>query len=412
MVSSLEQLTPLQLEHFEVARSFGKTFTFSEFVERYRMLFPERTTGSIIPNDYAFNNGNDLSYREKYPWFLEKVGRGQFRFIGLEKGEQRKIGNIGPDGSAYWWVNNKQTYVHEVGGNYLWSPTSRSDGARNEFYENMKRVRPGDTIFAFADAEIKAVGICSAPAILSAKPNEFGTSGKAWNEEGWRIPVAFTRLSQPLRPKSHMDILAYLLPKKYSPIKPDGNGNQGAYLAAVPYKMAEALIELLGECWAEVDRATVDPIRQMEVAEESEDEVEKELRNRTDLTKVEADRLIKSRLGQGVYRDNLVLFEDKCRLTGVTNLQDLRASHIKPWRYSTNFEKLDGNNGLLLSPHVDHLFDRGFISFLDDGTLLVSPQANDATFSCWGIPLEGNYGPFRAEQFPYLAFHRQFVFRP
>jgi hypothetical protein len=31
----------------------------------------------------------------------------------------------------------------------------------------------------------------------------------------------------------------------------------------------------------------------------------------------------------------------------------LVASHIKPWRLSDNSERLDGNNSLLLSPHVD-----------------------------------------------------------
>jgi len=111
------------------------------------------------------------------------------------------LGNVSPEGFAFWWVNNKQTYTHEIGGNYLWSPTERSDGGLNEFYENMKRVRPGDVVFAFAGGEIKAVGICSAPAILAPKPGEFGAAGDAWGSEGWRVPVEFTRLSTPLRPK-------------------------------------------------------------------------------------------------------------------------------------------------------------------------------------------------------------------
>jgi hypothetical protein len=123
-------------------------------------------------------------------------------------------------------------------GNYLWSPTAQSNGRRSEFYENMKRLRPGDVVFAFAAGEIKAVGICSAPAILAPKPGEFGMAGNVWSNEGWRVPVEFTRLSTPLRPKDHIDVLAPTLPEKYSPIKPDGNGNQGAYLATVPVKMA------------------------------------------------------------------------------------------------------------------------------------------------------------------------------
>jgi predicted restriction endonuclease len=65
-----------------------------------------------------------------------------------------------------------------------------------------------------------------------------------------------------------------------------------------------------------------------------------------------------------------------CRITGVTNPIHLRASHCKPWRDSNNDERLNGENGLLLTPTMDHLFDRGFISFEDSGVLIVSPVAH------------------------------------
>lgn len=332
--------------------------------------------------------------------------------VSADKAVADIVNNISAEGIGFWWVNNKQTYTHEIGGNYLWSPTTRSDGGRNEFYENMKRVRPGDVIFAFAGGEIKAIGVCSAPAILAPKPGEFGSAGDAWGSEGWRVPVEFTRLSVPLRPKDHMDVLAPTLPEKYSPIRPDGNGNQGAYLAAVSVTMADTVIGLLGPRWEEVDRAAmIEPSHQAEAIEVSEEEVEQVLRNRTDLTETERLQLVKSRRGQGIYRKNLEGFETACRITGVKNLRHLRASHIKPWRACTNFEKLDGNNGLLLSPHIDHLFDEGYISFADDGTQLVSPKTDTETLLSWGIKPEGSYGPFRPEQLPYLAFHREFVFK-
>jgi putative restriction endonuclease len=323
-----------------------------------------------------------------------------------------EVTNLAPEGFAYWWVNNKQTFNQEIGGNFLWSPTERSDGVRNEFYDNMKRVRLGDVVFAFAGGEIKAIGICLAPAVLAPKPGDFGPAGDAWGNEGWRLAVEFTRLSTPLKPKNHMDILASTLPEKYSPIRPDGNGNQVAYLAAVPIEMAQAVITLLGPRWAEVDReASIEQAHQTEASEATEDQVERELRNRTDLDETEKLQLVKSRRGQGIYRQNLEGFETGCRITGVANRRHLRASHIKPWRAATTFEKLDGNNGLLLSPHIDHLFDQGFISFADDGALLVSPQADVDTMILWGIEPESKYSPFRYEQLPYLAFHREFIFK-
>lgn len=322
------------------------------------------------------------------------------------------LSNVAPEGYSFWWVNNKQTYTHEIDGNYLWSPTRRSDGRVNEFYENMKRIRPGDVVFAFAGGQIRAVGICSAPAIFAPKPGEFGAAGNAWGDEGWRVLVEFTTLSAPVRPRDHMDTLASTLPKKFSPIQPNGNGNQGAYLAAVPVEMARALIQILGERWAEVNRdPIVTPSHQVDAFETSELQVEQELRNRTDLTETEKLQLVVSRRGQGIYRQNVENFEKTCRVTGVADPRHLRASHIKPWRFSTRFEKLDGNNGLFLSPHVDHLFDQGYISFADDGTLLVSPQVDVETLALWGIGSEGSFGSFRPEQLPYLVFHREFVFK-
>lgn len=53
----------------------------------------------------------------------------------------------------YWWVNQNQTYHHEVQGGYLWSPKRNANGARNPFYESMREVAPGDVIFSFMEPE-------------------------------------------------------------------------------------------------------------------------------------------------------------------------------------------------------------------------------------------------------------------
>jgi hypothetical protein len=58
----------------------------------------------------------------------------------------------------YWWVNQNQTYKSEVLGGFLWSPKTRADGARNQFYENMRMIASGDVFFSVCDTHIKAVG--------------------------------------------------------------------------------------------------------------------------------------------------------------------------------------------------------------------------------------------------------------
>ncbi|MEI6914209.1 MAG: HNH endonuclease signature motif containing protein, partial [Armatimonadota bacterium] len=67
-------------------------------------------------------------------------------------------------------------------------------------------------------------------------------------------------------------------------------------------------------------------------------------------------------------------FERECRLTHVGNPTHLIASHIKPWRESNNDERLAGGNGLLLTPSIDHLFDRGFITFGEYGWTADKPD--------------------------------------
>jgi hypothetical protein len=103
--------------------------------------------------------------------------------------------------------------------------------------------------------------------------------------------------------------------------------------------------------------------------------------------------------------------EKFCRVTKVENPIHLRASHCKPWRDSTNAERLNGENGLLLTPTIDHLFDRGFISFEDAGRLIISPVAHNESLRRMGIDTEQpvNVGVFSQGQPAFLDYHRNSV---
>jgi putative restriction endonuclease len=125
---------------------------------------------------------------------------------------------------------------------------------------------------------------------------------------------------------------------------------------------------------------------------------------------LEKEALIRARRGHGRYRQDLERIEIGCRLTGVIDRRHLRASHIKPWCVSNDDEKRDPNNGVLLSPHIDHLFDRGYISFTDAGDLLVSKYLNPVVLSDWGLKAPIKPKPFNAKQCVYLACHRNLVF--
>jgi len=125
----------------------------------------------------------------------------------------------------------------------------------------------------------------------------------------------------------------------------------------------------------------------------------------------ETEKQALARGGQGLLRNRVRAFEPQCRVTGVSSDRLLIASHIKPWKGSTNDERLDGNNGLFLSPHIDKLFDSGLISFSQRGEVYVSPDLDSEVLAKWKIDPTNNVGPFSPDQTYFLRYHREMVFQ-
>lgn len=115
---------------------------------------------------------------------------------------------------------------------------------------------------------------------------------------------------------------------------------------------------------------------------------------------------------QRLFRKRVSLLEVGCRLTGVGDLRFLRASHIKPWQAANDAERVDPHNGLLLTPSADLLFSRGWITFRENGRLLVSTRLPSQVRESIGIRLEDERkcGTFTRSQAAYLEYHRDCVF--
>ena len=100
----------------------------------------------------------------------------------------------------------------------------------------------------------------------------------------------------------------------------------------------------------------------------------------------EREGLVRSRVGQGVYRRKILdKWENKCSVTGYNKKEILISSHIVPWRDSNRTEKYDVDNGLLLSPDLDGLFDKNLISFKNDGKIIFSSLLNEEDLEVLGI---------------------------
>ncbi|MCI0536244.1 MAG: HNH endonuclease [Verrucomicrobiales bacterium] len=318
----------------------------------------------------------------------------------------------------FWWVNHKQTFRQEFFGKYIWSPKRKQNGQINPFYETMREVAPGDIIYSFADAKIQGFGVARTHGYTSPRPDEFGHIGQAWHEVGWRVDVDFQKLTDPIQPTQHMQAIAPTLPEKYSPIRANGFGNQGVYLAQIPRAMALVIAqlaspELLGIIQGIQFSETVEtPLPELRGIVEWEEQVCALISEDQQLRDTEKQALIKARRGQGLFRHKVGQLERFCRVTRVDRPEHLIASHIKPWRESDNRERLFEGNGLLLTPTIDHLFDRGFISFENTGELLVSPIAHTESMNKMGIITDQvvNVGGFAEPQRGFLEFHRSSVF--
>ena len=119
------------------------------------------------------------------------------------------------------------------------------------------------------------------------------------------------------------------------------------------------------------------------------------------------EALVNARLGQGKFRSDLMqIWNNSCAVTGCTVSKVLKASHIKPWRDSTNKQRLDPNNGLLLTANLDALFDSGLISFKVSGEMIVSEQLSTKERKFLGIPQSLRAKPNPAQS-KYLAHHRK-----
>jgi hypothetical protein len=136
-----------------------------------------------------------------------------------------------------------------------------------------------------------------------------------------------------------------------------------------------------------------------------------EIATRDNISITERVSLVTARIGQIEFRNKLLRrWNGKCGVTGLSNSQLLVASHIKPWAISSNRERLDANNGLLLHAGIDRAFDQGLISFSDEGKILMSGYITDEDCKILGIRRDSRLAIRDVAMISYLHHHREKVF--
>ncbi|MGT2615505.1 HNH endonuclease [Clostridium perfringens] len=128
------------------------------------------------------------------------------------------------------------------------------------------------------------------------------------------------------------------------------------------------------------------------------------------LLKTEYEKLIKTRVGQGNFKNKLLKRKACCKICGMNDSSLLIASHIKPWSKSNSFERLDESNGFLLCPNHDALFDKGYITFNNIGKIIISSKIDKNNYKLLGVNDE-IYINIAQSNIKYLNWHRLHVFK-
>lgn len=124
----------------------------------------------------------------------------------------------------------------------------------------------------------------------------------------------------------------------------------------------------------------------------------------------EKDSIVKSRIGQGIFRKELIEYWHGCAISQCPLTWMLIASHIKPWRDADNQERLDAYNGLLLLPNYDKLFDLGYISFNQKGKIMYSRLLDKLDRETIGLTKDLHLVKFEEQHLKYLKYHNENCF--
>jgi hypothetical protein len=141
-----------------------------------------------------------------------------------------------------------------------------------------------------------------------------------------------------------------------------------------------------------------------------EENIVSEIKAKYGIPETEKEAIIKSRIGQGVYRSRTLQLWETCSVTGFTKERVLIASHIKPWKLSSNDERINPYNSLLLVPTLDKLFDNGYISFENKGQIMLSDKIDTKDWNRIGITAELRLRKVPEETKHFLEYHAEYIF--
>jgi putative restriction endonuclease len=295
----------------------------------------------------------------------------------------------------FFWVNLGTSYKEVAVNKFLWAPADvvGKNGKKktNVGWDQVQKVKAGDVIFCHRAGNIIFVAVALKDA-YSAKRPETGIYDQ-WNDDGFRIDVDLTPLTAPVSVAGFKPTLIAIHNQNCSPVlftKTGGTAQQ--YMVHLPSGAGALILSYLGDVEIKVSEQSFERQKGSKLSKGSNRET-----------------IIQARVGQGQFRqDVLSIWKNTCPVTGLAKPELLVASHIVPWSLSDETQKIDPNNGFPFSPAVDKLFDKGYISFNDNGQLLFKKSAIDSQdLKILGLLPNTKILGLNTQQIAYLAEHRK-----
>lgn len=288
-------------------------------------------------------------------------------------------------------VMQGETYQDDKRSGIIWCPQKDKSGMVPHSYKRMEQVKKGDRIFHFAKGHIAAISVAKEHC-------------RKQGEDTYVVPVDYRELEIPFFVKDHMMDLDLVQPVKYAAFQMDGSGNPG-YIYPCNEELTIGLLEFIG-------------MQNIYMPEEEQLELAIEVVKRTDhnplatlIAETELEARLKVRRGRQLFRKSLLpLWDRQCAMCGIGLEEVLQAAYSKPWKDSSDSERLDPYNGLLLCSNHAALYAKGFISVDGKGRLLISAGIPEEQFQDFSLS-SGQKLLVYPENAHYFKWHKKNIFQ-
>ncbi|MBT2570832.1 HNH endonuclease signature motif containing protein [Planococcus sp. ISL-110] len=299
-------------------------------------------------------------------------------------------------------VMQGETYQEEHNAGVLWTPQIDKSGMVPHSWNRMQELKKGDIVFHYVKGFFVAISRVRKDCQKGIKPKA-ADEQQPENEEAYIARTEYRELENPLSVKEFFRDIQPLLPVKYAAFQEDASGNSG-YLYPCNEELAMKLLELVSSL-------------NIFTLEEEQLELAMEVIKKTEhnpllglIAEAELEIKTKMRRGKEQFRESLLpLWNGECPLCGIAIGDVLKASHAKPWKDSSDAERLDPFNGILLCANHAALYSAGLIAFTGGGRLHISSRIPEKDYPVYGLR-KNRKVPVLPEHAPYLRWHKRIVF--